>query len=352
MKAVQRARESFWFVSSLHLMVAVVYLAAATTTARGADPITFAVFGDYGDNSGAELAVSNLVKSWNPDFILAAGDNNYPSGSAATIDVNIGKYYQEFIGNYTGAYGPGAGNGPLDNRFFPVLGNHDWGSGSGPHTNYFTLPGNGYVNSSGNERYYDFKIGEAHFFMYDSQFAEPDGVTLGSTQANWLRDGLQASSAKWKFVVMHDPPYSSSSHGSHGEVQLPYKDWGADAVFAGDDHVYERINRDDVMYFTTGLGGKSIYGFGAPVAGSEVRYNANYGSMLVTVDANQAKFEFWSISGGGQRIDTYVIPEPPSIILLAALGLLGLLAFAWRRRFNSIAKRRHSTFLLPSRVRQ
>ena len=112
MKAVQRARESFWFVFSLHQIVAVVCFVAATATAWAADPITFAVFGDYGDNSGAELAVANMVKSWNPDFILAAGDNNYPSGSAATIDVNIGKYYQEFIGNYTGAYGPGAGNGP------------------------------------------------------------------------------------------------------------------------------------------------------------------------------------------------------------------------------------------------
>jgi tartrate-resistant acid phosphatase type 5 len=35
----------------------------------------FAVIGDYGEDDGNELAVANLVKSWNPDFIITVGDN-------------------------------------------------------------------------------------------------------------------------------------------------------------------------------------------------------------------------------------------------------------------------------------
>ena len=68
----------------------------------------FAVIGDYGTDTANELAVANLVKSWDPAFVITAGDNNYDVGSAATIDRNIGKYYQEFIGSYVGTYGPGS----------------------------------------------------------------------------------------------------------------------------------------------------------------------------------------------------------------------------------------------------
>ena len=82
----------------------------------------FASIGDYGDTGNNELAVANLVKSWNPDFIITLGDNNYPDGEASTIDENIGQYYHQYIYPYVGSYGGG-----LDvNRFFPSLGNHDW----------------------------------------------------------------------------------------------------------------------------------------------------------------------------------------------------------------------------------
>ncbi len=81
--------------------------------------VTFAVIGDYGVNNGYELAVANLVKSLNPDFIVTVGDNTY--GSQTTPDKAIGKYYSDYIGNYNGAFGDGSAT----NRFFPVLGNHD-----------------------------------------------------------------------------------------------------------------------------------------------------------------------------------------------------------------------------------
>ena len=83
------------------------------------ETITFAVIGDYGLDGPDELDVANLVKSWNPDFIITTGDNNYMDGSASIIDQNIGKYYHEFIGNYQGDYGEGSSI----NRFFPSLGN-------------------------------------------------------------------------------------------------------------------------------------------------------------------------------------------------------------------------------------
>src|SRR5574341_300066 len=43
--------------------------------------VVFAVIGDYGTGDQVEGAVADLVKSWQPEFIITTGDNNYPSGS-------------------------------------------------------------------------------------------------------------------------------------------------------------------------------------------------------------------------------------------------------------------------------
>jgi hypothetical protein len=102
-----------------------------------ASQLRFAAVGDYGDEGQPEADVAALVRSWDPEFILTLGDNNYPDGEASTIDANIGQYYHDFIGNYTGSYGPGA----AENRFFPALGNHDWyTAGAQPYLDYFTFP--------------------------------------------------------------------------------------------------------------------------------------------------------------------------------------------------------------------
>src|SRR5688500_8304585 len=86
--------------------------------------IRFAVISDCEGAKPATTDVANLVKSWNPEFIVTAGDNYDASGAAGTIDQNIGQFYHQFIYPYVGSYGPGSSDGI--NRFFPALGNHDW----------------------------------------------------------------------------------------------------------------------------------------------------------------------------------------------------------------------------------
>ncbi|MBE0683455.1 MAG: metallophosphoesterase, partial [Anaerolineales bacterium] len=265
-------------------------------------PIRFAVIGDFGDAGQSELDVANLVKSWNPEFIITVGDNNYETGSAATIDQNIGQYYHDYIHPYSGSYGAGAST----NRFFPALGNHDWETPNAqPHLDYFTLPGN--------ERYYDFVQGPVHFFVVDSDSREPDGITSTSTQANWLQSQLATSTSAWNIVYLHHAPFSSGLHGSNTTLQWPFADWGADAVLAGHDHSYERIFRNGIVYFVNGLGGNSKYPFLAPISGSQVRYSTDYGAMLV--DASETEITFQFINLAGVVIDSYTIPDlvnPPA----------------------------------------
>ena len=132
-------------------------------------------------------------------MIITNGDNSYPAAWPWIIDLNIGKYYSSYVGNYQGKYGKGAGNGDKQNRFFPSAGNHDHAQYSNlvrlfglepitlqPYLDYFTLPGKGFANTSGNERYYDFvynfKGVSVHFFALNSdQYGlESDGVDKNS----------------------------------------------------------------------------------------------------------------------------------------------------------------------------
>lgn len=285
-----------WSGLALALLLGLTLSRAADRPVSAEAPsetIRFAVFGDYGLANPNEAAVADLVHSWNVDFVLTTGDNNYPNGAAATIDPNIGQYYHDFILPYVGDYGEGS---PDINRFFPSLGNHDWNSltctGSvcnGPYFDYFTL--------DNNERYYDFVWGPAHFYALDSDGREPDGNSSTSTQAAWLQSRLATSTSACNIVFFHHAPYSSSSnHGSNPTLQWPFTDWGATAIMAGHDHTYERLHVDGIPYFVSGLGGNGRYGFSPiPETGSQFRYNDNFGAMLVDITDNFMSIQFINI---------------------------------------------------------
>ena len=253
--------------------------------------IRLAVIGDFGDAGQAEADVAALVNEWEVDFIVTTGDNNYPAGEADTIDQNIGQYYQAYIHPYEGNYGPGA----TENRFFPSLGNHDWDPGHiQPYLEYFLLPGN--------ERYYEFQEGPVHIFILDSDPNEPDGRDLDSIQANWLAERLEMAEAPWKLIFLHHPPFVSSRRGSDTDVQWSYSRWGADAVIAGHDHLYERLEIDNIPYIVNGLGGRygginPIHRLLSPIAGSQVRYNQDYGAMLVTAEDSCLNLTFYAQNG-------------------------------------------------------
>lgn len=263
-----------------------------TTTATGTT--RFIAIGDFGITSDTERRVADFVLAQRFDVVITLGDNNYPSGSADTIDVNIGKYYASLIFPYRGHFGPGA----KENRFFPSLGNHDWmTAGARPYLDYFTLPGN--------ERYYEFERGNVHFFAIDSDPHEPDGIDADSVQAKWLEARVRASRAPFQVVYMHHPPYSSARHGPTPALQWPYRAWGIDLVLAGHDHTYERLEVGGLTYVVNGLGGNSAYGFREPLPGSVIRFNQAHGALLVEATANELRGRFATTDGND--VDTFVV---------------------------------------------
>ncbi|HNM46016.1 MAG TPA: metallophosphoesterase, partial [Candidatus Sumerlaeota bacterium] len=266
------------------------------------DEISFAALGDYGDSTDAAQDVADMINGWDPEFIVTMGDNNYPLGQQSTIDSHIGKYYHRFIYNYQGTYGEGAERP----RFLPSLGNHDFYSGAGlaPYLAYFTLPGN--------ERYYDYRIGPIHYFAIDSDDGEIDGNDKDSVQANWLQTKLAASDAPWKVIAMHHPPYcSGGEHGSSPELRWPYKEWGADIVLTGHDHLYERLSVEGINYIVNGTGGRELYALRSQqIPGSVFRDSSDHGAQRGVACDNFISISYYWRTG--QMIDSFSIYRPRS----------------------------------------
>lgn len=290
--------------------------AAATTSPERAAVTTFAVIGDYGTDDIHERAVARLVTSWHPSFILAVGDDYYKTaGGTGTgkYDESTGAYYGAWLKDITttGKRMP-VGRAAV-NAFFPALGNHDYSDATpSPRTylTYFRLPGTGLTSSSGTERYYDFVEGPVHFFVLNSNTAEPSGTSATSKQARWLKGALAASDSPWNVVYDHHPPYSSeSTHRSSTYMRWPFAAWGADVVISGHAHDYERVLRDGIVYFVNGLGGAPRYVFGAPIGGSKVRYRANWGAQRAVATSSTLEFQFLSV--GGRSVDTYRLTAEP-----------------------------------------
>ena len=291
-------------------------------------PFSFAVIGDFGldiwkpksnPDDGTkpherrnpyQAAVADLVAGWKPDFVISTGDNNYPKGEAETIDANVGKYYASFIGNYKGIHGPGS----KDNRFFPVLGNHDWystaqgpGQNCKPYLEYFTLPGN--------ERYYDFTWGPVHFFMLDNDGHEPDGINPGSKQHQWFVAAAAASRSPIQVVVTHHPPYSSGEHGSTKGADWDFEKHGIELVLCGHDHNYERIQQDGIIYIVNGAGGGNLRRMKkgeSPIDGSAIFYDKKHGAQRVEVKPVAGKAGTWEMTSrfidvDGKEIDSFTI---------------------------------------------
>ncbi len=272
--------------------------------------IKFAAIGDYGKDGSNLQAVADLLDSLEVDFIITTGDNNYNNGAASTIDKNIGKYFNEYIYPYVGDYPPG-GSPDSINRFFPSLGNHDYNQTLNidaikPYLDYFDLPGN--------ERWYTFSQGNVDFFALDSPMGWiADSLAL---QWSWLQNEAANSTAQWKVVYFHHPPYSSRF--SHTRMRLDFISLDIDLVISGHDHLYERLEIDSLTYIINGLGGKSIYSTNPPITGSVIQYNENYGATII--DASETELILKFINVDGVLIDSIKLVELPLPVELVSFN--------------------------------
>ncbi len=228
------------------------------TAVQENDAIFFSFIGDTQRNNRTPWAWGKIAQRiWEerPHFVVHAGDV-----------VDLGTSKSDWVDHFFPA-------GHIVMSRFPVytvLGNHE------QDAQYYY----DYMVNPAPEYYYTFTYGNAQFFMMDTN----RDVSEGSEQYEWLEWELAKSTATWKFVVHHHPPYTSDSDdygntqvavSAQGEINarnlVPlYEKYGVDFCLFGHIHVYERtwpilnnaINqKNGVIYINSGGAGGGLEDF-------------------------------------------------------------------------------------------
>lgn len=262
-------------------------------------PYAFAVISDTQNNPAVSKQVSDHLWSMRPRFAIHSGDL-----------VGTGSIKREWMEQYF------PGIRPLTERvpIYPVLGNHEVNAKL--YYDYMRLPQPEY--------YYSFRYGNAQFFMLDSnKNCDPD-----SEQYKWLSQELAKSTAKWKFVCHHHPPYSSDEN-DYGDLWKGKSTWGdlrmrpmtelydrhnVDIVWNGHIHSYERtwplragraVTKGGTIYMITGGGGGHLE-TPAPIR-SSFSNTVRRGHHGVFVAVNDGVLELKSFDQEGRLFDRLVL---------------------------------------------
>lgn len=250
----------------------------------------------------------------NPDFMLTLGDifgdDHHPESITSDSLDYLHKYYRPFLGNTCHSV-----------PFYVCLGNHegenDYYLAQNPPNNLavwgtqwrkFYYP-NPYPNSfySGNtdnepneignpENYYAWTWGDALFVVLDvyrdqcDTSAKPKNWnwSLGAPQYNWLKNTLEGSSSKYKFVFAHHVRgqgrggvtnaklfewggYEQNGTNYTFPVNRPdfakpihqlFIDNGVNIFFQGHDHVFAHEVMDSITYLAVPMAADSTYEIG------------------------------------------------------------------------------------------
>jgi hypothetical protein len=250
------------------------------------DSLKFAVVGDNGTGDSEQYDVgARMTEARNAfpfDFVIMLGDNMY--GSQEQVD-----FLQKFERPYKPLLDAGV-------QFYASLGNHD--DTNERFYKFFNMNG---------QSYYSFKKGNVHFFALDSDYLDPK-------QLDWLEKELANAGTDWKICFFHHPLYSSAAfHGSSTELRTIleplFLKYGVQVVFAGHEHVYERLKpQKGIYYFTEGASGELRYGNLRKTDLTAVGYDKDRSFLSVEISGDDLSFQ--AISRTGVTVDSGSFHRP------------------------------------------
>jgi hypothetical protein len=213
------------------------------------------------------------------DLVIMAGDNMYGGQTPA-----------DFVEKFEEPYAPLLKAGV---RFQASLGNHD----RSEQVSYKPYNMNG-------ERYYTFTRRNVRFFALDS-------TRMDAKQVAWIETSLQNAREEWKICYFHHPLYSNGlRHGSSVDLRVIlepiFVKHGVDVVFAGHDHVYERLKpQKGIVHFVTGAAGQLRRGNMRPTEQTAAYFDQDQSFTLVEIAGPEMHFQ--TISRVGKTVDAGVI---------------------------------------------
>ena len=193
-------------------------------------PFLVAISGDFDGNIEVSRRILESIGNKNPALFIQLGN------------ITSGKIRKEEFGDFF-----------LKNKAFftsipfaPVYGEkdidiEDW-------KELFGLSGKG--------GYYSINLPETKILVLNTET-----LGVGSPQYVWLTNELEKSWNLWKVVAMHKPIYSSCKNqdegikGMHNILEPLFERYRVNIVLCGHDHIYERYEKNKVVYITSGCGG-------------------------------------------------------------------------------------------------
>ncbi|HXM96106.1 MAG TPA: metallophosphoesterase [Candidatus Dormibacteraeota bacterium] len=274
----------------LFLFLTIVFLLAPNPRADEfkfplkSNSVRFAAIGDMGTGDGPQYEVSQRMvqsrESFPFDFVIMLGDNIYGSHDPQDFEKKFGIPYKPLL--------------DAGVKFYAALGNHD-----DPVERMYKP-----FNMNG-ANYYTFKKGNVRFFALDSNYMDPK-------QLDWLEKQLRdAGTGEWKICYFHHPLYSSArKHGPATDLRVLleplFVKYGVNAVFAGHEHVYERIQpQKGIYYFTEGSSGQLREGGLDPSNITARGFDADRTFVLVEIAGDQLYFQ--TLSRSGNTVDSGMI---------------------------------------------
>jgi predicted phosphodiesterase len=248
------------------------------------DSVRFAAIGDMGTGEQPQYEVAQQMlktrQTFPFDFVIMLGDNIYDGSKPADFDKKFAVPYKPLL--------------DAGVKFYASLGNHD-------NTNerfYKDFNMNG-------ENHYVYKKGNVRFFVLDTDYMDPEQTAWLETQ---LRD---AGNSDWKICYFHHPLYSSGRfHGPATDLRQLleplFVKYGVDVVFAGHEHVYERVHpQKGIYYFTEGASGQLREGNLAKSPITDKGFDTDRSFMVIEIAGDDLYFQ--TISRIGVTVDSGVI---------------------------------------------
>jgi hypothetical protein len=253
------------------------------------DSVRFAVIGDMGTGDLPQYETAAKMNEYRQkfpyEFVITVGDNIYDGDAPSD-------YENKFALPYKALLDAGI-------KFYATLGNHDK-----PNQRFYKP-----FNMNG-QQYYTHKKGNIRFFALDTNYMNPE-------QLAWLEKELQNAGSEWLICYFHHALYSSARfHGSATELRLVlepfFVKYGVQVVFAGHDHVYERVKpQQGIQYFTEGASGSLRAGNLKKMALTEIGYDRDRSFMLVEVAGDELHFQ--TISRTGLTVDSGMVRRVPVV---------------------------------------
>lgn len=236
--------------------------------------VRFLVLGDSGTGARAQREVADQIVAYRAKFpftfAIMLGDNMYGTERPHDYEHKFERPYRALL--------------DANVEFHAALGNHD-----DPNQRFYRL-----FNLNG-RRYAAFRKGHVRFFVLDSNYMDPE-------QIDWLERELRSEPAVWTVVYFHHPLYTAATRGPSLELRAVleplFVKHRVDVVFAGHEHLYERIKQQQgVRYFVAGGAAKLRRGDLTQSDETEAGFDRDRTFMLVEIAGNTLHFQTVSRTG-------------------------------------------------------